>query len=235
MFQWICRLAVGFVYLTCQNLFQVRGYVTDLKKRHNFLRSETLHVQRVAGLLTQPRLLCDFAASIEEAACLSMKLQNLKNAFFDQKQSVTKIRKSIEAHISNGTIQRENFISSGPRHQQMKSHFTVFRGQNLPARYASYSKPQLHHPVTSDYIRRSTVVGVKSAMSRQFSRPRAEDSFRLTPPIPINKERPSFSSHLFEVWWPSKEVGNPPDLNSINFYCSCKSDTVESVIVWLWE
>lgn len=170
-----------------------------MKKRHNFLRSETLRVQRAAGLLTQPRLLCDFTASIEEAACLSMKLQNLKNAFFDQKQSLTKIRKSIETHISNGTIQRENFISSGPRHQQMKSHRTFFRGQKLPARYASYSKPQLHHPVTSDCIKRSTVVGVKSAMSREFSRPRTKDPFRFTPLIPINKDRPSFSSHLFEV------------------------------------
>jgi len=139
-----------------------------MKKRHSFLRSETLRAQCTAGLLTQPHLLCDFAASIEEAACLSMKLQNLKNAFFDQKQSLTKIRKSIEAHISNGTIQRENFISSGPRHQQMKSHCTVFRGQKLPARYASYSKPQLHHSVTSDHIKRPTVVGVKSGMNRVF-------------------------------------------------------------------
>ena len=81
----------------------------------------------------------------------------------------------------------------------MKSHRTFFRGQKLPARYASYSKPQLHHPVTSDYIKRSTVVGVKSAMSREFSRPRTKDPFRFTPPIPISKDRPSFSSHLFEV------------------------------------
>lgn len=170
-----------------------------MKKRHNFLRSETLRVQRAAGLLTQPRLLCDFAASIEEAACLSMKLQNLKNAFFDQKQSLTKIRKSIETYISNGTIQRENLISSGPRHQQMKSHFTVFKGPKLPARYASYSKPQLHHPVTCDYIKRSTIVGVKPGMSRQVSRPRTKDSVRLTPLIPISTERSSFSSHFYDV------------------------------------
>jgi hypothetical protein len=138
-----------------------------LKRRHNFLRSETLRVHHAAGLLTQPRLLCDFQATIQEAACLSMKLQNLKNSFFDQKQSLTKIRKSIETYISNGTVQRENFISSGLRHQQMKSHFTVFKGEKLPARYASHSKAQLQHPVTSDYIKRSTVVGVKPAMSRQ--------------------------------------------------------------------
>jgi hypothetical protein len=105
-----------------------------------------------------------------------MKLQNLKNAFFDQKQSLTKIRKSLEAHISNGTIQKENLIPSGPRHQHMKYHFTVFRGQRLPARYASYSKPQLHHPVTCDNNKRSTVVGVKPAMSKQVSRPRTKDS-----------------------------------------------------------
>ena len=163
-----------------------------------------------------------------------MQLQNLKNAFFDQKQSLTKLRKSIEAYISNGTIQRESFISSGPRYQQMKSHFTAFRGQKLSARYASYSKPQLHRPVTSDYIKRSTVVGVKPAMSRQVSRPITKDSFRLTPLIPISKERPSFSSHWYEVWWPSKEVDNPSVLNSVNFYCSCKSDTGENTVVKLW-
>jgi hypothetical protein len=81
----------------------------------------------------------------------------------------------------------------------MKSHFTVFRRQNLPARYASYSKPHLHHPVTSDYIKQSTVLGVKPTMSRQVSRPGTKDSFRLTPLIPISKEGPSFSSHLYEV------------------------------------
>jgi hypothetical protein len=128
-----------------------------------------------------------------------MKLQNFKNTFFDQKQSLTKIRKSIEACITNGTTQRENFISSGPRLQQMKSHFTVFRGQKPPARYVSYSKPHLHHPVASDYIKQSTVVGVKPAMSRQASGSRTKDSSRLTPLIPISKERPSFSSHLYEV------------------------------------
>jgi hypothetical protein len=128
-----------------------------------------------------------------------MKLQNLKNAFFDQKQSLKKIRKSIEACISNGAIQRENIISSEPSYQQMKSHFTVFRGKKLPARHASHSKPQLHHPVTSDYINRSAVVAVTPAMSRQVSRPRTIDSFRLTPLIPISKERPSFASQLYEV------------------------------------
>jgi hypothetical protein len=140
-------------------------------------------------------LLCDFAVSIEEAARLSVQLQNIKNSFYDQKQNLTKTRKSIEARVSKGTIQSENCTSSGARHQQKKSHFTIFKVQKCPGRHTSHSKLHSLHPVTSDCIKRSSVAGVKPAMSRQVSRRQSGDSFRLAPVIPNSKDRSSFSTH----------------------------------------
>jgi hypothetical protein len=75
-----------------------------LKKRRDFLRSETLRLHRQAGLLTQPHLLQDFAVIIEEATRLSAQVQNLKNSFYDKKQSLSKIRKSIDAYTSVGSV-----------------------------------------------------------------------------------------------------------------------------------
>jgi hypothetical protein len=91
--------------------------VTDLKKRRDFLRSKTLRLRREAGLLAHPYLLQDFAASIEEATHLSAQFQNLKNAFYDQKQSLSNIQKSIHSHHSVSSKGTAAFISSGTRPQ----------------------------------------------------------------------------------------------------------------------
>jgi hypothetical protein len=104
-----------------------------LKKRRDFLRSETLHLHRAAGLLTQPDLLWDFAVSIEEATCLSAQVQNLKNSFYDQKQSLSNTRKYIDSHPSIGLLGRAMHISSGTRSQQRQSHSRNCTEQNLHA------------------------------------------------------------------------------------------------------
>lgn len=192
IFGWVYTVSFRVISLTCWNFLQTHGYITYLKKRRDFLQSETLRLRREAGLLTQPHLLQDFAVIVEEATRLSAQVQNLKNSFYDKERSLSKIRKSIDAHASAGSVGN---TSSGTRLQQKKSHSTNFTGRNLHATNAFLSKiPSLH------------------SVRGQYSRPQSKHSFRSSPVIPVSKERPTFSPFSHEISLPREGKPNLPVL-----------------------
>jgi hypothetical protein len=178
-----------------------------LKKRRDFLRSENLRLRRQAGLLTQPHLLQDFAVIIEEATRLSAQVQNLKNSFYDKKRSLSKIRKSIDAHTSVGSVGN---TSSTTRPQQKKSRSTNFTGRNLHATNAFLSKIPSLHSVTSDFINQLSNAEVKPCIRGQYSRPQSKHSFRSSPVIQVSKEGPTFFPFSHEVSLPKEGT---PDLS----------------------
>jgi hypothetical protein len=188
--------------MTCQIYLQAQGYVRDLKKCRDFLRSEILRLRHEAGLLTQPHLLQDFAVIVEEATCLSAQVQNLKNSFYDKKQRLAKIRKCIDAHTSVGSVTN---TSSGTRSQQRKSRSTNFSVCNLQSKI-----PSLH----SDLINQLPSVEVKPDIRGQYLRFKSKHSFRSSPIIPASKEIPTFSPFSYEVSLPKEGKKNLPIIKS---------------------
>lgn len=197
--------------MTCLNSLQAHGHVTDLKKRRNFLQSETLRLRREAGLLTQPHLLQDFAVIVEEATRLSAQVQNLKNSFYDKEQSLSKLRNSIDANISAGSVGN---TSSGTRPQQKESRSTNFTGHNLRESNAFLSKISSLHSVSSNHINKLSNVEVKPCIRGQYSRPQSKHSFRSSPVIPVSKERPMFSAFSHEISLPRE---GKPNLHVLKF------------------
>jgi hypothetical protein len=143
----------------------------------------------------QPHLLQDFEVIVEEATCLSARVQNLKNSFHDKNQRLVKIRKCIDAHISVGSVTN---TSSGTRSQKRKSHSTNFSVCNLHSKITSL------HSVTSDLINQLSSAEVKPDIRGQYSRFQSKHSLRSSPIIPVNKERPTFSPYSYEVSLPKE-------------------------------
>jgi hypothetical protein len=121
----------------------------------------------------------------EEATCLSAQVQNLKNSFHDKKQKLAKIRKSIDAHTSVGSVTN---TSSSTRPQQKKSRFTNFRVCKL------HSKLPSLHSVTSDLMNQLSNAEVQPGVRGQESRFQSKHSFRSSPIISVGKQRPTTSS-----------------------------------------
>jgi hypothetical protein len=140
---------------------------------------------------------------------LSAQVQNLKNSFYDQKRSLSKIQKSIDAHTSVGSVGN---TSSGTRPQQQKFRSTNFTGCNVHTSHALHSKIPSLHSVTSDFINQLSSAGVKPGIREQSSRPQSKHSFRPSPTIPISKERPTFSPFSYEVSLPKQDKPNLPVL-----------------------
>ncbi|XP_023716400.1 DNA ligase 1 isoform X1 [Cryptotermes secundus] len=186
-------------------LVNAHGHVTDLKKRRDFLQSETLRLRREAGLLTHPHLLQDFAVIVEEATRLSAQVQNLKNSFYDKEQSLSKLRKSIDAHISAGSVGN---TSSGTRPQLKESLSTNFTGRNLRESNTFLSKIPSLHSVSSDHINQLSNEEVKPCIRGKYSRPQSKHSFRSSPVTPVSKERQTFSPFSHEISLPKEDKPN---------------------------
>lgn len=180
-----------------------------MKKRRNFLQSETSRLRREAGLLAQPHLLQNFAVIGEEVTRLSAQVQNLKNSFYDKERSLLKIRKSIYAHTSAGSVGN---TSSGTRAQQKKYCSTNFTGRDLRETNAFLSKIPSLHSVSSDHINQLSNAEVRTCIRGQYSRPQSKHSVRSSPVIPVSKERPKFSPFSHEISLPREGKPNLPVL-----------------------
>lgn len=196
----VCNVSFRVFSLTCWNSLQAHGHVTDLKKRRDFLQSETLRLRREAGLLTHPHLLQDFAVIIEEATHLSAQVQNLKNSFYDKEQSLSKLRKSIDAHISAGSLK--------------ESCSTNFTGRNLRESNTFLSKIPSLHSVSSDHINQLSNAEVKPCIRGKYSRPQSKHAFRSSPVTPVSKERQTFSPFSHEISLPRE---GKPNLRVLKF------------------